>query len=116
MLERRSKPQGPEKDGKENAPSGVSAHWNASAMKQSYANICNVTSTREEVSLLFGMNRPWQEKEGKVTVDLTDRIILNPYTAKRFSAVLKRVIREYEARFGQIQLEAGSSGRPGNGG
>lgn len=116
MSERRSKPQMQHKEGKKNAQSAVNAHWNASGMRQNYANICNVTSTREEVSLLFGMTRPWQDKQGQVTVDLTDRIILNPYTAKRFSAVLKRVIREYEARFGEIQLEVGSSDRPGPGG
>jgi len=28
-------------------------------MKNSYANVCNVTSTREEVVMLFGVNRAW---------------------------------------------------------
>ena len=36
---------------------GTRIKWDDSGMKSSYANVCNVTSTREEVVLVFGMNR-----------------------------------------------------------
>jgi len=38
---------------------GMKIKWDDSAMKSSYANVCNVTSTREEVVMLFGVNRAW---------------------------------------------------------
>ncbi|MDD5049800.1 MAG: DUF3467 domain-containing protein, partial [Methanoregulaceae archaeon] len=33
--------------------------WDDSKMTSSYANVCNVSSTREEVTLLFGTNQTW---------------------------------------------------------
>ena len=30
--------------------------WDDSNLKSSYANVCNVSSTREEVVLVFGIN------------------------------------------------------------
>jgi len=38
---------------------GMKIKWDDSNMKSSYANVCNVTSTREEVVILFGMNQAW---------------------------------------------------------
>ena len=34
--------------------------WDDSGMRTSYANVCNVLGTREEVMLLFGANQAWQ--------------------------------------------------------
>jgi hypothetical protein len=79
--------------------------WDAANMKSSYANVCNVTSTREEVVLLFGMHQAWQSGQKEVTVHLADRIILNPFAAKRLMALLNNVLREYEGRFGVLQVE-----------
>ena len=39
------------------APTGPKIRWDDTSMKSSYANFCNVASTREEVVLLFGMNQ-----------------------------------------------------------
>ena len=33
--------------------------WDDSKMTSTYANVCNVSSTREEVTLLFGTNQSW---------------------------------------------------------
>ncbi len=79
--------------------------WDDSNMKSSYANVCNVSSTREEVVLLFGMNQAWQAGQKEVTVHLTDRVILSPYSAKRLVALLSNVMKEYETRFGQLGTE-----------
>jgi hypothetical protein len=40
----------------EAAPAGPKIRWDDSQMQSSYANVCNVASTREEVVLLFGVN------------------------------------------------------------
>jgi hypothetical protein len=79
--------------------------WDYSGMKTTYANVCNVSSTREEVSVLFGMNQTMNVAQGEIVIELTDRIILNPYAAKRLALVLDGVIRQYEATFGELPVE-----------
>jgi hypothetical protein len=88
---------------------GTRIKWDDSAMKSSYANVCNVTSTREEVVLLFGMNQAWNRGQKEVTIHLTDRIVVSPYAAKRLSLLLQGVVGEYEKRFGTLNIEAGSA-------
>lgn len=84
----------------------ASVQWNDKEMATHFANVVNVQSTREQVDLFFGMNRTWNMVEsGEVTVDLTNRIILTPYAAKRLWAVLGDVLREYEARHGALDVE-----------
>jgi hypothetical protein len=79
--------------------------WDDSNMKSSYANVCNVMSTREEVVMMFGVNQAWQAGTREVTVQLTDRIILSPHAAKRLSLLLTNIVKQYEERFGQLNIE-----------
>ncbi len=88
---------------------GTRIKWDDSAMKSSYANVCNVTSTREEVVLLFGMNQAWNRGQKEVTIHLTDRIVVSPYAAKRLSMLLQGVVGEYEKRFGTLNIEGGAA-------
>jgi hypothetical protein len=92
------------------APAGPKVHWDDSQLKSSYANVCNVSSTREEVVLVFGMNDAWQQGQKQVSVRLTDRIILSPFAAKRLVGLLGAVVREYESRFGVLNV--GESPKP----
>ena len=85
---------------------GTTLKWDDSRMTSSYANVCNVTSTREEVVMLFGVNQAWNRGQKEVTIQLTDRIIISPYAAKRVSMLLKGVVDEYEKRFGELNIEA----------
>ena len=80
--------------------------WDDSNMKSSYANVCNVTSTREEVVMLFGINQAWNRGQTEVSIQLTDRIIVSPYAAKRLAMLLDGVVKEYEKRFGTLNVEA----------
>ena len=77
-------------------------NWEDTQMKTSYANVCNVASTREEVIVFFGTNQAWKGVEEEVTVQLSDRIILSPFAAKRLSILLGNVLKEYESRFGTL--------------
>ncbi len=86
--------------------------WDDSNMKSSYANVCNVMSTREEVVLLFGINQAWHAGQKEVTVQLTDRIILSPFAAKRLSLLLTNLVREHESRFGQLSVDISRPGDP----
>lgn len=78
--------------------------WDDSKMQSTYANVCNVLGTREEVTLLFGTNKAWQAGSSEVQVELSHRITLTPYTAKRLAQMLDQGVREYEQRFGEIKL------------
>lgn len=81
-------------------------HWDDSGMSTSYANVCNVSSTREEVTLLFGTNQTFNTEKGRVEIKLSDRLILNPFAAKRLSMLLSNVIEQYEAKFGPLNIES----------
>lgn len=76
--------------------------WDDSAMSTAYANVCNVTSTREEFTLLFGTNQLLHTDQEPVKVELSDRIILNPFVAKRLNLLLSHVVRQYEEKFGKL--------------
>ncbi len=80
--------------------------WDDSNMGTSYANVVNVASTREEVTLFFGTNQTWNIRDTReVTVRLSDRIVLNPYAAKRLWTLIGNVLAEYENRYGALNLE-----------
>jgi len=79
-------------------------HWDDSQITNSYANVCNVSSSHEEVVLVFGINKAWERNAGDVQVKLTDRVILSPFAAKRLTMLLNNVIQQYEARFGTMDL------------
>ena len=74
-------------------------------MTTSYANVVHASSTREEMTLLFGTNVTLYTGQSEVTVKLSDRIILSPFAAKRLSILLNGVVNEYEKRFGQLGVE-----------
>ena len=84
---------------------GPTVRWDDTQLKSSYANVCNVSSTREEVVLVFGINQSWERGQNEVAIQLTDRVILSPFAAKRLAALLTNVVREYETRFGVLNLE-----------
>ena len=92
-------------DNKAAQAAGARIKWDDSGMKSSYANVCNVTSTREEVVMLFGINQAWNRGQKEVTIQLTDRIIISPYAAKRLVQLLNGVVQEYEKRFGTLNVD-----------
>jgi len=78
--------------------------WDDSNMRSVYANVCNVAGTREEVVLLFGMNQAWHSGQAEVTIQLADRVVLSPFVAKRLSLLLNNVIRDYETKYGVMEI------------
>ena len=100
-----SNDRGGEMSGTTVNPNTPKVKWDDANMKSSYANVCNVASTREEVVLLFGMHQAWQSGQKEVTVQLSDRIVLSPFAAKRMLALLANVVKEYENRFGALTVE-----------
>lgn len=77
--------------------------FDTAELKSSYCNVCNATSTREEVVLNFGINESWDREQGDVSVKLTHRIIVSPYAAKRLQELLTKLMTEHEGRYGDIR-------------
>lgn len=103
-------------------PAGPASHspqspkvvWDDSSLRSSYANVVNVTCTQEEFTLLFGTNQTWNASQsGEVKVQLSDRLIVNPRTAKRLLLLLNNVVREYETRYGELKIELRSRAEAG---
>jgi hypothetical protein len=82
----------------------VSINWDTSNMRSTYANVCNVSSTQEEVNIIFGTNKSWHSNQSELVLEITDRLILSPFTAKRLSMLLNNVLKEYESRYGEVQI------------
>jgi hypothetical protein len=78
--------------------------WDDTNMRSFYANVTNVSGTREEIVLLFGMNQAWHAGQEEVKVQLTDRIVLSPFAAKRLSILLENVVRNYEKQYGTLDI------------
>ena len=73
-----------------------------SQLKSSYCNVCNATSTREEVVLNFGLNQTWDLQNGDFAVALHHRIILSPHAAKRLHTILSDLLEQHEKRHGAL--------------
>ena len=79
--------------------------WDTSNMRSTYANVINVGGDRAEFSLLFGMNQSWGAEQKAVKVQLTDRIVINPFAAKRLAKILNDAVNDYESRYGSIHIQ-----------
>lgn len=77
-----------------------------------YANFCRVTATPEEVILDLGLNpHPFGAPSGKVRV--SQRLIMNFFTAKRLLAALSMTIQRHEQMFGVLETDVNKRVQPG---
>jgi hypothetical protein len=107
-----NKERGSDRPGGPAGESGVRVRWDDANMRSLYSNVCNVTGTREEIVLLFGVHQNWNSAAKELVIQLLERIVLNPYAAKRLQLLLGRVLKEYESRYGALPIEAGEQPRP----
>jgi hypothetical protein len=77
--------------------------WNVEQLKSSYVNFANANSTQEEVVLNFGMNNNWDRQAPEVQIDLTHRIVMSPFAAKRLAELLGKLVSQYESRYGVLK-------------
>jgi hypothetical protein len=76
---------------------------NDQSVKASYANFCRVSSTPEELILDLGLNpNPFG---GNTTINVTERVILNHYTAKRLLSALSMALQRHEQAFGVLETD-----------
>ena len=69
-----------------------------------YANFCRVTGTPEELIVDFGLNKQVSGPAPE-TIQLTQRIIVNFFTAKRLAAALVMAVQRHEAAFGTLETD-----------
>jgi hypothetical protein len=87
----------------ENTSQQVKVRWENASIQSVYSNVCNVAGTREEIVLLFGMNQAFNEAENEMTIQLSNRIVMSPFVAKRLAQLLNNVVAEYETKYGEQQ-------------
>jgi hypothetical protein len=77
-----------------------------------YANFCRVTGTPEELIVDFGLNsQPLGQAPEKLII--TQRIVVNYYTAKRLLGALTMSVQRHEAAFGVLETDVQRRVQPG---
>jgi len=69
-----------------------------------YANFCRVTGSPEELIIDYGLN-PQPMGVPKHPIGVSQRIILNYFTAKRLLAALSMSVQRHEAVFGVLETD-----------
>ena len=70
----------------------------------SYANFCRVTGSPEELIIDFGLN-PQPVGMPKNPIQVSQRVIVNYYTAKRLLHALSLSVQRHEAVFGVLETD-----------
>ncbi|MBL9080866.1 MAG: DUF3467 domain-containing protein [Planctomycetales bacterium] len=71
-----------------------------------YANFCRVIGTPEEIVIDFGLNTQTNPTEEQ-PVAVSQRLVINYYTAKRLLQALTATVGRYENSFGTLETNVG---------
>ena len=78
-------------------------------MTTAYANGFRANGTAEEVMVDFGVNMPVPQTKPDATPEIifnvSNRIVLNYFSAKRLAITLSQVVRRHEDQFGELELD-----------
>src|SRR5438105_11532243 len=77
---------------------------NETGAHAAYSNFARVTSTAEEVIIDFCLN-PNPFHQGRQEISVSQRLIMNFFTAKRLFSALGMTLQRHEATFGAIELD-----------
>lgn len=69
-----------------------------------YANFARVTGSPEELVLDFGLN-PQPFGDPTIAVKVSQRLVMNYYTAKRLWAALGMALQRHEQAFGVLETD-----------
>ena len=86
---------------------------NDSHVNAAYANFCRVTGSPEELIIDFGLN-PQPVGVPKNPIDVSQRVIVNYYTAKRLLHALSLSIQRHESVFGVLETDIQKRLKPQN--
>ena len=77
-----------------------------SAAHAAYANFARVTATPEEVIVDFALN-PQPFATGRQEVKVSQRLIMNFFTAKRLLGALHMALQQHENVYGVLEVDVG---------
>jgi hypothetical protein len=76
-----------------------------SLLRSTYTNFVRVTGTAEEVILDVGLNKEQARGGIQPEVEITQRIVLSFYTAKRLLNAIRMSVLRHEANFGRLETD-----------
>ncbi len=92
--------------GRRNSPVGKrivpAVQWDDSNSRTISPNICTISATREEFSLIFGNAPRRQPGDQEIKIPNPERIVISPFLAKQVSIHLNDILEKYETRFGLL--------------
>jgi len=88
----------------QSAPEPMQVPVDESHILATYANFCRVTGTPEELIVDFGLNKQVTGTSPE-TIQLTQRIIVNFFTAKRLAYALQMAVARHEQAFGMLETD-----------
>ncbi len=93
----------------ENQQQQVQLRIDESKMQTTYANTIRSSTTQDEVVLDFGINLPMQGNDGQPVLNFSvgSRVVTNWAGAKRLAISMGQLVRQYEERNGEIQIQRG---------
>jgi hypothetical protein len=83
-----------------------------SHVSAAYANFCRVTGSPEELIIDFGLN-PQPVGMPKNAIPVTQRVIVNYFTAKRLLHALSLSVQRHESVFGVLETDIQKRLKPG---
>lgn len=83
-----------------------------SQIHATYANFVRVTGTPEELIVDFGLNKQVSGDQAE-PIHLTQRLVLNFFTAKRLAVALQMAVQRHEAAFGNLETDVQKRLQPG---
>ena len=84
----------------------------ASKAQTAYANFCRVTGTPEELIIDFGLNTQPMAVPTEA-IEVSERIVMNYYTAKRMLTALQMSLQRHAAAFGVLETDVQKRVMPG---
>lgn len=107
-------PRPPLETSTENLDQQVRLELDDSDVEALYANLCRVASTPEEVILDLALN-PNPVSNVSQRLKVSQRVILNHYTAKRLAALLTATMQRHEQVFGRLEIDVRKRVQPDSG-
>ena len=92
-------------------PPRTEVHLDDRQAHAAYANFARVTATPEEVIVDFALN-PNPFMTGRQEIQVSQRLIMNFYTAKRLLYALHQTIQRHEQTYGAVELDLNRRAQP----
>ena len=86
------------------APQRIQIETDESKLTAAYANFCRVMGTPEELIVDFGLN-PQPMGTSTQPIPISERIVMNYFTAKRLLAALQMAVHRHETVFGVLETD-----------